>query len=95
MGCGSCSISAGLAAQTFRRGPWSELLIINWLVCWNVLGGALTWADLPAGTSCMVKDASVAVLSVGCFTKVLETKPPSAVGKVLSSSVLKRCRTLL
>lgn len=72
--CGSCSISAGLAAQTFSSGPWSELLIINWPVYWNVLGGALAWADVPAGTSCMVKDASVAVLSVGCFTKVLETK---------------------
>lgn len=60
-----------------------------------MLGGALAWADLPAGTSCMVKDASMAFFSVGCFTKVLETKPPSLGVKVLSSSVLRRCRTLL
>lgn len=42
-----------------------------------------------------LKDASVAVLSVGCFTEVLETKPSSPVVKVLSSSVFKKCRTLL
>lgn len=62
-----------------------------------MLGGALVWADLPAGTSCMVKDAPVAVFSVACFTKVLETKPPSPVVKcfpVVSSEDTGHCNNI-
>lgn len=58
-----------------------------------MLGGALAWAGLPAGTTCMVKDALKALFSVG-FTKVLEAKPPSPVVQVLSSSVLRRCNKI-
>lgn len=64
-------------------------------MCWNILGGALAWPDLPAGTSCMVKDALKAVFSVGCFTKVLEAKPPSPVVQVLSSSVLRMLNQII